>query len=288
MRRSVILITILLLCSFYKASGQAAVVIDPSQIAASATNAAEQVDYMLDQLGELADVGDKLQSMRDHFENVFGEDGIGGKTISVLNDLGTLDRLTKAFNSTMKRTEEYAKMMEEMKQYRLSDANTMLMYLNEMKTQAQMAVEVAKKIINTLGLSKKEKKDEVEKIITEMEDKLHQTEEMIAIEKETTMIAEGITKMIEFVDDNMNADSYIESRKPYGNLKDTGKSSMGVIGIILALLGILSAAYGMVIFVRGGLAGDATVDNIFLRIAVGTAGGMIMITLIASASGLNF
>lgn len=56
------------------------VVIDPSQIAASATNAANQIDYMLDQLGELAHLGDQMNTMREHIDNVFGEDGIGGKT----------------------------------------------------------------------------------------------------------------------------------------------------------------------------------------------------------------
>ena len=44
-------------------AGAQQIVIDPSQIAASATNAAEQVDYMLDQLGELAHLGDQLSTM---------------------------------------------------------------------------------------------------------------------------------------------------------------------------------------------------------------------------------
>ena len=264
------------------------IVIDPSQIAASATNAAEQVDYMLDQLGELAEMGNKLNTMRDHIDNVFGEDGIGGKTISILNDLGTLDRLTDAFNSTMKRTEEYARMMEDMKQYRLSDANMMLMYLNEMKTQATMAVGIAKKIINTLGLSKKEKKDEIDQIIRDMESDLERTQVMMEMEIETTMMAEGMNSLVQFLDDGMTVDKYVESRKPYGSITEAGKGSMGVLSIVIALLGILSAVYGMIVFVRGGLAGDATVDNVFLRVAVGTAGALIMIGLISTASGLNF
>jgi hypothetical protein len=93
-----ILIAVILLGGL-KASAQQ-IVIDPSQIAASATNAAEQVDYMLDQLGELAHLGDQMNSMREHIDNVFGEDGIAGKTISVLEDLGTLKRLTEAFDAT--------------------------------------------------------------------------------------------------------------------------------------------------------------------------------------------
>ena len=286
MKRSISIIAALLLCSVLRVGAQQ-VVIDPSQIAASATNAAEQVDYMLDQLGELAEVGNKLQTMRDHIDNVFGEDGIGGKTLSILNDLGTLDRLTKAFNSTMKKTEEYARMMEDMKKYKLSDANTMLMYLNEMKAQAMMAIDVAKKIINTLGLSKKEKKEEVEKIIDEMETDLKKAEKVIRIEQETTMMAEGLSSLMDFVDNNMSKADYVDSRKAYGNIKEAGKGSMSVLAIVIALLGILSTVYGMIVFVRGGLAGDATVDNVFLRVAVGTAAGLIMITLISTASGLN-
>ena len=126
------------------------VVIDPSQIAASATNAANQIDYMLDQLGELANLGDQMNTMREHIDNVFGEDGIGGKAISVMQDLGTLARLTESYNSTIKMTEAYARQMQEMERYKLSDANMMLSYLNSMKTQIELAVETAKKILNTI------------------------------------------------------------------------------------------------------------------------------------------
>ena len=62
------------------------VVIAPSQIAASAVNAADQMDYMLDQLGELADLGRQLGTVRDHFDKWVGEDGLGGQAISVLQD----------------------------------------------------------------------------------------------------------------------------------------------------------------------------------------------------------
>ena len=56
MRRSIIIAALLAVFPFAVRAQQ--VVIDPSQIAASATNAANQIDYMLDQLGELAHLGD--------------------------------------------------------------------------------------------------------------------------------------------------------------------------------------------------------------------------------------
>ena len=71
------LLVIFILASFAYPSRAQQVVIDPSQIAASATNAAEQVDYMLDQLGELANLGDQLSSVRGYIDEVFGDDGVG-------------------------------------------------------------------------------------------------------------------------------------------------------------------------------------------------------------------
>ena len=71
MRR--IIVTLLIGFCMGLTSAQAQqVVIDPSQIAASATNAANQIDYMLDQLGELAHLGDQMNTMREHIDNVFG------------------------------------------------------------------------------------------------------------------------------------------------------------------------------------------------------------------------
>ena len=55
MKPKFVIITLIamLVCTHIQAQQ---VVIDPSQIAASAVNAADQMDYMLDQLGELADL----------------------------------------------------------------------------------------------------------------------------------------------------------------------------------------------------------------------------------------
>ena len=89
--RIAILALVASLC-FPTLSRAQAVVIDPSQIAASAVNAADQLDYMFDQLGELAHLGEQMNTMRDHINNVFGEDGIGGKTISILSSSASRTR----------------------------------------------------------------------------------------------------------------------------------------------------------------------------------------------------
>ena len=284
--RIAILAIIALLCT-PRISRAQAVVIDPSQIAASAVNAADQLDYMFDQLGELAHLGDQMNTMREHINNVFGEDGIGGKTISILQDLGTLQRLTESYNSTMKMTEMYAKQMKELEQFRLSDANMMLSYLNSMKTQVELAIETAKKILNTMGFSKMEKKQEVEKLIGEMEDNLLNMERVMEVEMQATIMAEGLNDFMDIVDKDLSSQEYVAAKQGYGSQQSAASGSLGVISLILGLLGIASCALGYHLFVSGGIAGDPTSEQVFIRIGEAFLAAMVTINIIASLFHIN-
>ena len=279
------LLAVCLLCPIISHAQQ--IVIDPSQIAASATNAAEQVDYMLDQLGELAHLGEQMNTVRDHFDNVFGEDGIGGKAISVMEDLGTLTRLTQAYNSTMESTERYARMMQEMGQLKLSDANMLLHYMLSMKDNIEMGVETARKILSTLGFSKKEKKDELEKIIDEMEQNLKTLDKAVRIEAEATIIAEGLLEFVDYIDSEMTADKFVEAMEPYGDLEQASEGTLGILSMILGIFSILSAFTAFLIKVRGGIAGDPTAEHVFLRVAVGMFIGMVMLNVLSSMFGIR-
>lgn len=285
MRRSIIIAALLAVFPFTVRAQQ--VVIDPSQIAASATNAANQIDYMLDQLGELAHLGDQMNTMREHIDNVFGEDGIGGKAISVMQDLGTLARLTESYNSTIKMTEVYLRQMQEMERYKLSDANMMLSYLNSMKTQVELAIETAKKILNTMGFSKAEKKKEIEDIIDQMDDNLAKMEKIMQIETQSTMMAEGMNEFMDFIDQEMSAEGFIEAKKPYGTASGAASGTLGVISLILGLLGIASCALGYHLFVSGGIAGDPTSEQVFIRIGEAFLAAMVAINIIARLFNIN-
>ena len=287
MRRSVIAAVLaILLCSPLPSRGQA-VVIDPSQIAASAVNAADQLDYMFDQLGELAHLGDQLSTVRGYIDEVFGDDGVGGKTISILNDLGTLDRLTQSYMSTIKSTEQLAQTMREMEQFRLSDANMMLTYLRQMKSQAEMAIETAKSIINTLGFSRKEKKDEVDRIIDEMEKELDKMQDMVEIEAEATQIATSLTDFSDYLDETLEGDDYVQTLEVYGSLDEAGEGGLGIISLILGLLTIVSAVWGYIIYSRGSIPGDPVADNVMFRVAAGFAAGLVALEFISYVMGFN-
>ena len=281
-----ILALISLLC-FPTMSRAQAVVIDPSQIAASAVNAADQLDYMFDQLGELAHLGEQMNTMRDHINNVFGEDGIGGKTISILQDLGTLQRLTESYNSTMKMTEMYARQIKELEQFGLSDANMMLSYLNSMKTQVELAIETAKKILKTLGFSKMEKKQEVEKLIAEMEENLGNMQKVMEVEVQATVMAEGLNDFMDVVDNDLSTQEFVTAKQGYGTQKGAASGSLGVISLILGLLGIASCALGYHLFVSGGIAGDPTSEQVFIRIGEAFLAATVTINIIASLFHIN-
>lgn len=287
MRRSVIAVAlVILLFSPLPSRGQA-VVIDPSQIAASAVNAADQLDYMFDQLGELAHLGDQLSTVRGYIDEVFGDDGVGGKTISILNDLGTLDRLTQSYMSTIRSTEQLAQTMREMEQFRLSDANMMLTYLRQMKSQAEMAIETAKSIINTLGFSRKEKKDEVDRIIDEMEKELDKMQDMVEIEAEATQIATSLTDFSDYLDETLEGDDYVQTLEVYGSLDEAGEGGLGIISLILGLLTIVSAVWGYIIYSRGSIPGDPVADNVMFRVAAGFAAGLVALEFISYVMGFN-
>ena len=287
MRFRIAILAIIALLCIPRSSRAQAVVIDPSQIAASAVNAADQLDYMFDQLGELAHLGDQMNTMREHINNVFGEDGIGGKTISILQDLGTLQRLTESYNSTMKMTEMYARQMKEMEQFRLSDANMMLSYLNSAKKQVELAIETAKKILNTMGFSKMEKKQEVEKLIKEMEDNLLDMERVMEVEMQATIMAEGLNDFMEIVDNDLSTQEYVAAKQGYGTQQSAASGSLGVISLILGLMGIASCALGYHLFVSGGIAGDPTSEQVFIRIGEAFLAAMVTINVIASLFHIN-
>lgn len=287
MKTHIAILTIILLFASHTVSRAQAVVIDPSQIAASAVNAADQLDYMFDQLGELADLGQQMGTVRDHFDKWFGEDGLGGKAISVLQDLGTLDRLTSSFNNTIKVTQSYAEHMANMERYRLSDANMILSYLNSMKRQAELFIQTANKILNTMGFTKKEKMDEVEKLVRESEEALSRIQTVVTIETQATTMAQGLSDFVDFLDTESTVDSYVTSRSTYGSADAAASGSLGVISIILGLLGIASCAYGYLLFVTGGIAGDSTSEQVFLRVGGAFIAGMVVINMISSVFGLN-
>lgn len=278
---------ILAVMAFSVRAGAQAVVVDPTQIAASALNVLDQIDYAIDQIEELSDMGGKLGNLKGHLDNVFGEDGIGGKAISLMQDLGTLERLTKTYNSTLQSALRYAEMLKTMENFKMADVNTMLAYLNQSKTTAEMAVATAKKLLESIGLSKGEKKDEIDKLIADLEEELAKMDAAMEIEMEATLIAEGMNDFVELVDNDISVEKYVESRQEYGDRSTAAGRSLGIISVILMLLGIVSVAYGYVIYLRGGIAGDPTAQNIFIRIGVAIVAATFVINLISRMFHLN-
>lgn len=284
--KKILTLSLLLLLAVFRAGAQA-VVIDPSQIAASAINVADQIDYAIDQVSELTNMGDKLGNLKGHLDNVFGEDGIGGKAINLMQDLGTLDRLTKVYNSTLRTTAAYAVRLKESGKFSMGDVNAMLAYLNSSKQTAELAIQTAKKILATLGLSKGEKKDEIDDMIKELEDELAAMDNAMEIEMEASLMAEGLVDFVNMIDNEASTEQYFQAMEPYGEKTSTASRTLGLITVILMLLGIVATAWGYVVYLRGGIAGDPTAQNVFIRIGVALFASMFLLNIISKVFNLN-
>ena len=286
--RSFVLLTALSAALLWGNPAQAQeVVIDPSQIAASATNAADQIDFMVDQLGELTSLTDKLAGVKKYVDDVFGEDGIGGKALSVLEDLGTLQRLTEAYNSTLQAIKSYSEYLKTAQRYGVSDANTLLLYLNTSRQEAEQAVEIAKRILSTLGFTKKEKKDEIDKMTDELEESLAALQDLIDIEVETSMEAEGFAQFIEYIDNNMDSQGYVDSLRDYGSTQGAARGTVGLISFLLGLLGVACTAWGYLHYTRGSMLGDSSADLALMRVGIAMLAGIVILNILSSTFGFR-
>ena len=286
--RSIVLLTALSAALLWGNPAQAQeVVIDPSQIAASATNAADQIDFMVDQLGELTSLTDKLAGVKKYVDDVFGEDGIGGKALSVLEDLGTLQRLTEAYNSTLQAIKSYSEYLKTAQRYGVSDANTLLLYLNTSRQEAEQAVEIAKRILSTLGFTKKEKKDEIDKMTDELEESLAALQDLIDIEVETSMEAEGFAQFIEYIDNNMDSQGYVDSLRDYGSTQGAARGTVGLISFLLGLLGVACTAWGYLHYTRGSMLGDSSADLALMRVGIAMLAGIVILNILSSTFGFR-
>lgn len=263
------------------------VVIDPSQIAASAVNAADQVDYMIDQLGELTDLGDKLAGLKGYMDDLFGEDGVGGKAIGLLQDLGTIDRLAECYTSTMESAERYAARCRESGNWRMSDVNAILSYLNSSKREAEMILETVKKLLATAGFTKKEKMDQVDRAVAELETRLETMRKVMEIEEEAAQVAEGLSGFSDIVSRAADSREYVESRRDYGTQQGAAKGALGTVSVIMGLMAALLCAFSFIIFARGGITGDPTAENIFLRLGTAMIAGSVVIGVISRFIGVT-
>ena len=101
------------------------------------------------------------------------------------------------------------------------------------------------------------------------------------------MMAEGMNEFMDFIEDEMSAEDFIEAKKAYGTASGAASGTLGVISLILGLLGIASCALGYHLFVSGGIAGDPTSDQVFIRIGEAFLAAMVAINIIARLFNIN-
>ena len=80
---------------------------------------------------------------------------------------------------------------------------------------------------------------------------------------------------------------FIQAKKAYGTASGAASGTLGVISLILGLLGIASCALGFHLFVSGGIAGDPTSEQVFIRIGEAFLAATVTINIIAGLFHIN-
>ena len=135
--------------------------------------------------------------------------------------------------------------------------------------------------------TKKEKKDELEKLTKELEDQARLTSEVISMEIETSIAAEGFCQFIDDMDQMMTSQDYVASGQSYGTMTSSAKGTVGLISLLLGLLGVASLAWGYLHYVRGTMVGDSSADLAFMRIGIAMLAGVVVLNILATTFGFK-
>ena len=124
-------------------------------------------------------------------------------------------------------------------------------------------------------------------MIKELEEELAAMESAMEIEMEASLMAEGLVDFVNMIDNEASTEQYVQAMEPYGEKTSTAGRTLGLITIILMLLGIVATAWGYVVYLRGGIAGDPTAQNVFIRIGVALFASMFLLNIISKVFNLN-
>ena len=246
------------------------IVIDPSQIAASAENTAEQIDYMIRQIGELTSLGDKVAGLRQYAEDSFGGDLAGAADL--LRSLGTIDRLMKAYSERISLISEVSSQASLLSKEGITGTAALLELLQESVAQARHTIESCRKILLEKGFTKKEKKDMVEKLADDLEDGSRLLRESSGIETQIALNAKAIADL-----SNMVQKSITDHPRQVTTSARTPLT--GTISIALMLCAAASLTWGYSRHCQGD-------DNVFIRIGAGVLVCVTVLGIISRVFGI--
>ena len=116
---------------------------------------------------------------------------------------------------------------------------------------------------------------------------LNTMQKVMEVEVQATVMAEGLNDFMDVVDSEMSTQEFVSAKQVYGSQQSAASGSLGVISLILGLLGIGSCALGYHLFVSGGIAGDPTSEQVFIRIGEAFLAATVTINIIAGLFHIN-
>lgn len=246
------------------------IVIDPSQIAASAENTAEQIDYMIRQINEITSLGDKVSSLREYAQNSFGEDLAGAAEL--LRSLGTLDRLAAAYSERIDMIASVSKQAGLLSKEGLSNITALADLLEQSISSAKQSVDACRRILSERGFTKKEKKDMIESIVKDIENGTTMLRETSSIETGIALNAKAISDLCSI------AENHIGEEQAPARMSQSARVT-GMISVVLMLCAVVSLVWGYSRHCQGD-------DNVFIRIGAGILACIIILGVLSRVFGI--
>lgn len=259
----------------------ASVVVDPTQIAASASDAATALETSLSLLEQLGMAKEKIDSMRNSISDFFDEDGVGGRFIDTMQDVGRLQRLIEDLNQTIEMAVSYNQSLSELENWGVEVPVHELRFAVLIQEELNASFEILKSLLGSPG-SRKSKKDATD----EFERRIKEVKAEIAIKQlehaRSLQIANTVREVDAFLDMALSTDSFVEHYRDLGTVQKSSNKLFSILTLLLGFVGICATVWGFILSFRGDEAGTSERSTWFIRVGVAMCVGGILIGILGS------
>lgn len=297
-----------------KAQAQLAV-FDPLQTAQSMIDALQQLTSTLDQLDVIDEQLFDFKGMKEWFDKSFGEGSTYARMKDFAQDLQMLDRMTRSLNMQMKMTEQYALMLKEWQNYGYNPnmVTAMINQVNYSLQSVKRLIDQADKILRDTGLTRAEKKQEVDRQILKIDQESYVQRMLLEYEMQTLEEAraalqfdnflagrspddglqvvgsgagtgEAVVRetLVETPEGSVSVDQAVGDAADSARLAGAGRNGFRLVSLLTALLCVMSIIGAFVRYAGGDPGGE----KVFVRIAVAAAAVSAALAVLTRFVGL--
>lgn len=311
-------VCVLLFAGSQKAARAQWAVFDPAQTLQSMMDAFQQLMSTLDQLDVLDESLFDFKGMKEWFDKSFGEGSSYQQIRAFAQDLQMLQQMANSLNMQMKACEQYISLFQQWGSYGYNPnmITQMIYQVNSTLQTVQRMIDMGDKILRDTGLTRAEKKQEVDKLVLQIDREAYVKRVLLEYEMKSLEEARAALQFDNFLmgrnpDEGLNVigsaagtgeaavvtdnltqrdEGSVTVAEAVGdaadnnNLRNAWKNGFSVVSILMAFLAIFSVVVAFVRYSRG----DHGSERMFVRIAVACVAVVIVLSVLTRFVGFGF